>query len=105
MVASVPTARVRCTVICLEPVQDRIRGREALRPSELLPWADPYIAGLVRGLQDEVRRQRAGTPWSAATAVRAEIDPPSPAHDAEWTWEWREQPRWGGDASTDERGR
>src|SRR5690606_6714218 len=25
------------------------------RPSDLVPWSDPYIAGLVRRLQDEVR--------------------------------------------------
>jgi hypothetical protein len=28
------------------------------RPSDLLPWADPYIAQLVRNLQHEVRHER-----------------------------------------------
>jgi hypothetical protein len=27
------------------------------RPSDLLPWADPYIARLVRNLQEEVRQE------------------------------------------------
>jgi hypothetical protein len=28
------------------------------RPSDLVPWSDPYIASLVRQLQDEVRESR-----------------------------------------------
>lgn len=28
------------------------------RPSDLLPWADPYITQLVRNLQHEVRHER-----------------------------------------------
>lgn len=39
---------------------DRIAGgsiasRPRFKPSDLVPWSDPYIAGLVRKLQDEVR--------------------------------------------------
>lgn len=42
------------------------------RPSDLLPWSDPYIASLVHKLQDEVRDARreqqpaseAEVPWS-----------------------------------------
>lgn len=32
-------------------------NRFAGRPSDLLPWADPYIARLVRNLQEEVRQE------------------------------------------------
>ena len=32
-------------------------SRFAGRPSDLLPWADPYIARLVRNLQEEVRQE------------------------------------------------
>ena len=27
------------------------------RPSDLLPWADPYIARLVHNLQEEIRQE------------------------------------------------
>ena len=54
--------------------------------SELLPWADPYIARLIRKLQDEVRQERASRPSAvgrgllarelACEAVRGEAPPP-----------------------------
>lgn len=28
------------------------------RPSDLLPWSDPYIASLVKGLQEEIRAEQ-----------------------------------------------
>ena len=59
------------------------------RPSQLLPWADPYISKLVHRLQDEVRRERGQLP-SVVTEV-AELDPPGPGHDFDWDlWD---QPR------------
>jgi hypothetical protein len=80
------------------------------KPSELVPWADPYIAGLVRRLQSEVRMERAAlaarrekpadlamfdnrgaAAWLASSAV-ADLDPPSPVGDD--AWDWFEQPRW-----------
>ena len=40
-----------------DPIEHRLR-----RPvRELLPWADPYIARLIRNLQDEVREERAAS--------------------------------------------
>ena len=42
----------------LTPPQARRRPRAA----DLLPWADPYIAGLIRKLQDEVRAELADPP-------------------------------------------
>ncbi len=33
------------------------KSRFNRRPSDLLPWADPYIARLVRNLQEEVRQE------------------------------------------------
>jgi hypothetical protein len=74
----------------------------------LLPWADPYIAGLVRRLQREVRHERAdlagheATDWSQFTergsyaavlgAPRAELEPPNPAIDVDW--DWLDRPQW-----------
>lgn len=54
--------RVLCTIVRVPAVLPNVR-RDALltpsrRPSELLPWADPYIASLVSQLQQEVRRDR-----------------------------------------------
>ncbi len=34
-------------------------SRASRNSRDLLPWADPYIARLIRGLQDEVRQERA----------------------------------------------
>jgi hypothetical protein len=48
--------RIRCIVVEVDAA-----GRHALHGAmvrDLLPWADPYVAGLIRKLQDEVRRER-----------------------------------------------
>jgi hypothetical protein len=47
-------AKIRCRVIAI-PVSGDF---EPPRPSELVPWADPYIAQLVSQLQSEVRSER-----------------------------------------------
>ena len=44
-------ARVRCHVL-ETPVQDDWLSRRGGGPRELLPWADPYIAGLMRRLEN-----------------------------------------------------
>ena len=41
-----------------QPSQNPAAGRIA-RSRDLVPWADPYIALLIRRLQDEVRAERA----------------------------------------------
>ena len=48
--------RIRCTVVAVEVSSDRFASRGAVK--ELLPWADPYVARLIRNLQDEVRAER-----------------------------------------------
>lgn len=50
------------------------------RPSDLVPWADPYIAELVHGLQEEVRQEQAEMIWGDRAKA-------SPSSDLEWTWE------------------
>jgi hypothetical protein len=62
--------QIRCVVIEV-PAEDRSLGRSRIRPSQLLPWSDPYIASLVSKLQDEVRRESGDaaiceleTPWN-----------------------------------------
>jgi hypothetical protein len=79
------------------------------KPSALVPWADPYIAGLVRRLQSEVRLERAAMAEAGVQAgaamfddrgaatwlqdpLRDDLDPPSPATDGDW--EWSDEPRW-----------
>ncbi len=52
----VASNRVRCTVVAVEVSSDRISSRGVAR--DLLPWADPYVAQLIRNLQDEVRQER-----------------------------------------------
>ena len=49
--------RIRCIVVEVGAAADRPAPRGAL-VRDLLPWADPYVAGLIRKLQDEVRRER-----------------------------------------------
>src|SRR5262245_65939458 len=44
------SSRIRCHVIEV-PTDDDWLSRRGSQPRELLPWADPYIAGLMRKLQ------------------------------------------------------
>lgn len=52
--------KIRCLVIevSAETAAMSPAARARFRPSQLLPWADPYIAQLVHKLQDEVRFER-----------------------------------------------
>ena len=100
MVAPTKTRRVVCTVIRVAERPEAIAAicnRLTTKPSALVPWADPYIAGLVRRLQSEVRMERAqfgqaGDGGRLATLERADLEPPSPAVDSDWDW-W-DGPRW-----------
>jgi hypothetical protein len=55
--------RIRTVVVSVPVDNDWLSsGRAAksrFKPSDLLPWSDPYIAGLVRKLQDDVRNSHA----------------------------------------------
>jgi hypothetical protein len=64
------------------------------RPSDLLPWADPYIARLVTKLQEEVRDERAQSQVVSRItgACLAELEPPCPSTENDW--EWQDEPRW-----------
>lgn len=88
MVAPLSTSqRIVCSAVRIDEPGVSRGNRLAYKPSELVPWADPYIAGLVRRLQSEVRFERA-----ALAAPQAELEPPSPSFDADWdAWD---QPRW-----------
>jgi len=110
-------APTKSRIVCQAFVASEPVGLNAGRykPSALVPWADPYIAGLVRRLQSEVRFARAEAPQPQAShletvyrgssvtvrrlvaAPRADLEPPSPAVDTEW--EGWDLPRWseGGD--------
>jgi len=109
MVAPNKTRRVVCTIVRVADEPQIDSNRYIRKPSTLVPWADPYIAGLVRRLQSEVRMERAeaadrgqavamemfdnrgAVAWLAQSAV-ADLDPPSPAIDEDW--QWSETPRW-----------
>jgi hypothetical protein len=52
----VASCRIRCAVVAVEVSSDRFSSRGVAK--DLLPWADPYVAQLIRNLQDEVRRER-----------------------------------------------
>ncbi len=43
--------------------------RARFRPSDLVPWADPYIASLVHKLQREVRQEQTAQAVARATAL------------------------------------
>lgn len=52
--------RVRCTVVAVDMTRgDWSRGAIA---RDVLPWADPYVAQLIKKLQDEVRAERRQKP-------------------------------------------
>ncbi|MCO6046101.1 hypothetical protein NG895_19550 [Aeoliella sp. ICT_H6.2] len=49
-----------------------------IKPSNLLPWSDPYIASLVHKLQDEVREEvhaEAEMPWNEPFEYESEEMP------------------------------
>jgi hypothetical protein len=48
---------VRCTVVALPVAAEFGVSRGALA-RDVLPWADPYVAQLIKKLQDEVRQER-----------------------------------------------
>lgn len=52
----VASNRIRCTVVAVEVSSNRFASRKVVR--DVLPWADPYVAQLIRNLQDEVREER-----------------------------------------------
>ncbi len=112
MVAPNKSRRLVCTLVRLAEDPTDVRPMFVRKPSALVPWADPYIAGLVRRLQSEVRMERAalaevGDPTEAAElamfdsrgaamwlndSLHGDLDPPNPATDGDW--DWSDQPRW-----------
>jgi hypothetical protein len=48
---------IHCTVVAVPVSSDRCFSRGAIA-QDLLPWADPYVAQLIKNLQDEVRQER-----------------------------------------------
>jgi hypothetical protein len=95
------TQRIVCTAVRGGEPGLSHSNRITYKPSELLPWADPYIAGLVRKLQSEVRFERAAVVSSmASVGVLAELEPPSPSIDADWdSWD---RPNWNVDSEPTE---
>ena len=93
MVASRRTKKIFCTVVRVPELGERTSHRIG-RPSDLLPWADPYIACLVRNLQEEIRHERSRAPsdWRSTAPMQADLEPPSPVTEPDW--EWKEEPRW-----------
>jgi hypothetical protein len=112
MVAPNKTRRLVCTVVQVADKPRQASNRWVCKPSALLPWADPYIAGLVRRLQSQVRMERAARAESTAAmgqaeramfdhrgaaiwlnqSIVADLDPPSPLADEEW--DWSDHPHW-----------
>jgi len=90
MVAPRKTTKIFCTVVRIPSIEDRdisSSNRFSTRPSDLLPWADPYISQLVHRLQAEVRSER-----QVESTVISELDPPSPSTDTDG--DWQEETRW-----------
>lgn len=95
--------RIVCTVVRVPEDTSFTTQRHGARPSDLVPWADPYIAGLVRKLQQEVRQER--TPGRGMLrpispndqSVVCDLDPPSPLFDPQPVisdWTDRGGPQW-----------
>ncbi len=62
-------SKIRCFVVRMPDEDSAVAPRAAWR--EALPWADPYILGLIRKLQDEVRQERAARIMSAREAAES----------------------------------
>jgi hypothetical protein len=55
--AMVARNRIHCSVVAVPVRMDGSMSSGALA-RDVLPWADPYVAQLIRKLQDEVRQER-----------------------------------------------
>lgn len=74
--------RIHCTVVAVPATTEFGISRGALA-RDVLPWADPYVAQLIRRLQDEVRQERqmrsllrrrsVGTSFSTAACQSAQL--------------------------------
>jgi hypothetical protein len=69
---------IRTIVVTIEgddvdtpPTNQKVQ-QARFRPSDLVPWSDPYIASLVRQLQEEVRESR----QAPASRFRSEAEMP-----------------------------
>ena len=64
--------RIRCKVVAVAGSDDVLLSRGAMA-RDIVPWADPYVAQLIKKLQDEVRleRQRQSLVHHARTVVAA----------------------------------
>jgi hypothetical protein len=49
--------RIRCAVVAFGASTENGIPRGVIA-RDLLPWADPYVAQLIKNLQDEVREER-----------------------------------------------
>ncbi len=65
--------KIRCFVVRIPEEDSAVPPHAAWR--EALPWADPYILGLIRKLQEEVRQERAARWMSARDADEAADHP------------------------------
>jgi hypothetical protein len=58
----VARSRIHCLVVSVPAWSDRFDSQGVLARNvharDVLPWADPYVAGLIKKLQDEVREER-----------------------------------------------
>ena len=61
------------------------------RPSDLLPWADPYIAQLVRNLQNEIRHERANRRTS--DMAPSPMEPTTASPDSHRNRDWPQASR------------
>ena len=52
----VARTRIHCLVVAVP--EHELDASPGALSREVLPWADPYVAGLIKKLQDEVRRER-----------------------------------------------
>ncbi len=48
---------IRCTLVAIPASPERCLSSGAIA-RDVLPWADPYVAQLIKKLQDEVRHER-----------------------------------------------
>jgi hypothetical protein len=51
------TNRIRCAVVAVGVAPEHSLSPGAIA-RDVLPWADPYVAQLIKNLQDEVRHER-----------------------------------------------
>jgi len=77
--------RIHCVVVAV-PVEAEAWSSRGALAHELVPGADPYVAELIKRLQDEVRQERRRERLHGRLSTRPRVEPNQLRGDLEVPW-------------------